>query len=209
MHENPYESIKMNQVQEYPITKLLGLVQQAASPEDSDNFKNFDATGIELFCELKGDEMRIFPKVQEMLQDEALNFPVEDFIPGVSADSADSISFEADEEDLFFMVDTFLKKEVDFSPEGIEFSARTVFFDQFKTMIKMVLKHSIDDKSYGLIVNLCCYDTHRGAEVTVVDTSFDTTDGVLIIQSTSLVERRPTFSELAEEEMNSITSCVM
>ena len=206
MHSNPYESIKMNQVQEYPITKLLGLVQQAASPEDSDNFKNFDATGIELFCELKGDEMRIFPKVQEMLQDEALNFPVEDFIPGVSADSADNISFEADEEDLFFMVDTFLKKEVDFSPEGIEFSARTVFFDQFKTMIKMVLKHSKDDKSYGLIVNLCCYDTHREAEVTVVDTSFDTTDGVLIIHSATLMERRPTFSEMAEEEMNSSIS---
>lgn len=209
MHENPYESIKMNQVQEYPITKLLGLVQQAATPEDSDNFKNFDATGIELFCELKGDEMRIFPKVQEMLQDEALNFPVEDFIPGLLADSADSISFEADEEDLFFMVDTFLKKEVDFSPDGIEFTARTVFFDQFKTMLKMVYKHNKEDKSYGLVVNLYCYDTHREAEVTVVDTSFDTTDGVLIIQSVSLVERRPTFSELAEEEMNSITSCAV
>lgn len=191
----------MPQTKDYPLTKLMGLLQQAASPEDFDQFCNFNAVGVELFCEVHGTQMHIYPKVQEMVHDEAMNFPVEDYLTGVSEDSSDSIFFEADCSDLRFMIDTFFKKEVDFHPDGMETTARRFFLRNMEDMYGLVHEKSNGEKTYSLLLNFYCYNTHREVEVTILDITGDLTDGATIIHSTSLVERRPTFSELAEEAM--------
>ena len=193
----------MTQTSQYPTTALFGLVQQVATPHDFENFQNFEAVGLELFCEVHGTGMRTYPRVREILDDEYLTFPIVDFLPSAPVDVSEDICFDVEFSDLQAMVDSFLREEVPIVSGSLEDYAKGMFYRNMDEMYALVHEHTKDEKVYSFTLSFNCHDAHREVRAMVIDISGDAIDCGLVVMSDGLFQRRPTLSEISESLMES------